>query len=181
MQTTKHSKSDKATKVATKAKPAAKAAADKPAAKAKVAAAKAPKAPVEAKAKPAAPKASASANRGEGARALSSPTFVVNRKWTKPVESAVGHTLRVELPENRLKGMSWQLQKLPHGVALTQSEVRTHAHEATQAHSMSTQDRVFDFSVEEEGDYLLQFTLGRPFAQAGFVDQFRVKLNVKKD
>ena len=136
---------------------------------------------VEAKPAKVAAKPAAKAHHGEGARTLGAPAFVINRKWTKPVESHVGATLRVELPENRLQGMSWQLQKLPHGVALTQSEVQAHHHEATQAHSMSTQNRVFDFAVEEEGDYLLQFTLGRPFAQAGFVDQFRVKLQAKKN
>lgn len=174
MQTTKHS-----SKSTSKAKPAAKAKAA-PAAKAKPAAVKA--APAKALApKAVAPKAAKpKAARGEGAHLAGNPGFVVTRKWTKPVESAVGATLRVELPENRLKGMSWQLQKLPHGVALTQSEVRAHGHEATQAHSMSTQDRVFDFAVEEEGEYLLQFTLGRPFAQAGFVDQFRVKVQARK-
>ncbi len=109
-----------------------------------------------------------------GAHALGAPEFVVTRKWGKPVESHVGALVRVELPENERQGYAWQLQKLPQGVALQTNERQPHA--GTEGHQVTTHHRVFDFAVEEAGDYILQFDLSRAFPQ-GKVDTFKVKLH----
>ena len=111
-----------------------------------------------------------------GAKALGNADFVINRKWHgKTVEAKRGTHIRIELPENALRGMNWQLQKLPHGVQLEEPRIE-------QTEQQMTQNRVFDFSVHEEGDYLLQFHLARPFGgQSGFADSFKVKVTAKAD
>jgi hypothetical protein len=75
-----------------------------------------------------------------------------------------------------MRGMSWQLQKLPHGVHLADPQVQ-----AVEGQPQVTQNRIFDFSVEEEGDYLLQFTLARQFGSQGVSDTFKVKVAAKAD
>lgn len=107
-----------------------------------------------------------------GAKAIGPADFVITRKWSgKEIAAKAGQSIRVELPENALRGMSWQLQKLPQGVHLAEPEVK-------KADGM-TQNRIFNFSVEEEGDYLLQFHLGRFGGQ--MADSFRVKVTPKAD
>ncbi len=115
--------------------------------------------------------------RPAGADALAGGDFVITRKWHgKQVEARTGQHIRVELPENAMRGMSWQLQKLPHGVHLADPQVQ-----AVEGQAQVTQNRIFDFSVEEEGDYLLQFTLARQFGSQGVSDTFKVKVAAKAD
>lgn len=118
-----------------------------------------------------APKAAAKPHPA-GAKAIGPSEHVITRKWHgKTVEAKAGTHIRVELPENVLRGMSWQLQKLPHGVQLAEPEV-------AKADGVN-QNRIFNFSVEEEGDYLLQFNLGRFGGQ--MADTFKVKVTAKAD
>jgi hypothetical protein len=109
-----------------------------------------------------------------GAHTLGPPDFVVTRKHSKPVESHVGAHLRVELPENDRQGLNWQLQKLPHGVALAEQAREPHA--GASGHELVTHNRVFHFEVEEAGSYELQFHLNRPFSASALADTFRVKV-----
>ena len=101
--------------------------------------------------------------------------FTINRKWSKTLEPHVGAHIRVELPENALRGMQWQLHKLPHGVALDEAEIQP----LTPPEGLHNQNRVFNFSVHEEGDYLLQFNLAK-FGASGQADMFKLKLSAKK-
>jgi hypothetical protein len=112
-----------------------------------------------------------------GAVALAPAEFIINRRWSKPVESRVGARVRVELPENQIKGLAWQLLKLPQGVSLEQSEVQPIERDTTgPSHALVTQNRVFQFALDEAGDYTLQFNLARPFGQSGYADTFRLRV-----
>ncbi len=115
--------------------------------------------------------------RGEGAHATGPADFVVNRKWSgKTLEPRVGAHIRVELPENAMRGMSWQLMKLPHGVALDEAEVER----ISPPLGMHNQNRVFNFSVNEAGEYTLQFNLAR-FGQPGIADTFKLKMSARDE
>ena len=146
---------------------------EKPKSKPAAQKAAAPKAEHKVEAKVAAPKAPPK-EKHAGAKALGAPDFVITRKQGKPVESHVGAHLRVELPENDRKGLNWQLQKLPHGVALAEQAREPHAGAA--GHELVTHNRVFHFEVEEAGHYELQFILNRPFAAGALADTFKVKV-----
>jgi predicted secreted protein len=162
-QHTSKSKSEKAKKApAKKTEAKVKAGPVKTAAKAKK------QEPVKVAAKPEAKKQAPA-----GAKAVGPDDFVITRKWDgKEIEAKAGTHIRVELPENATRGMSWQLQKLPHGVHLDQPEV-------AKADGLN-QNRIFNFSVQEEGDYLLQFNLARGFG-GQMADTFRVKVTKKAD
>jgi Chagasin family peptidase inhibitor I42 len=102
------------------------------------------------------------------------PDFKINRKWSGTVEPAVGQHVRVELPENALRGMAWQLLKLPHGVALDDSEIEA----INPPSGLHNQNRIFNFLVNEPGEYTLQFHLAR-FGQGPAADTFKLKLSTK--
>jgi hypothetical protein len=158
-----HSKSKSKHKAAAKPahKPAVKAAPKKEEHKQKMAPARAPV-------------KKAAASRGEGAHATGPADFTINRKWSKTLEPKVGAHIRVELPENALRGMAWQLHKLPHGVALDEAQIQ----QITPPEGLHNQNRVFNFSVHEAGDYTLQFNLAR-FGTSGVADTFKLKVSAK--
>jgi len=127
---------------------------------------------VEAKAKPAAAPAPKK-EKPAGAHAIGPADFVVTRKMSgKTLEGKVGAHVRVELPESTLRGLAWQLHKLPHGVELSGANVEA----LTPPEGFNNQHRVFDFSVTEAGEYTLQFTLQRPIGQQGVADTFKVRV-----